>query len=339
MKIFIRILIGLILLFLLLGLLTPKHHLIVRETVIDAPQDLIHDQIYDLKKWDTWSPWEQSDATIKKTYGPTSEGKGSFYTWDSKHSGKGKLTITGTSSDSINTEVIFEGMGKAKSKYVFIKQELYTKVIWSFDYTTPFPWNAVNWVMGGDKSVGKEFEKGLASLKDVCEQLKLKSEKKYRGFSVKSFQLASILYAFKRKTITIKEIPSFLGKSFEELTKVIKEQKVNIIGPNTTLYWSLKPEKNESDIGAAFPVDKTISGNTEMSTIELGGKAFIIDYYGPYKGLSEAHNAMEDFLKDKSIKRKSPVIEQYVTDARSQPDTSKWLTKLIYFMKEDQIQL
>jgi effector-binding domain-containing protein len=339
MKLFFRVLIGLILLFLLLGLLTPKQHLIVREIVIDAPQELVRDQVNDLKKWDTWSPWEQADASLKKTYGPATEGNGAYYTWESKHSGKGKLTITGTSADSINTEVIFEGMGKAKSKYAFTKQELYTKVVWSFDYNTPFPWNAVNWVMGGDKSVGKEFEKGLASLKQVCEQLKLSSEKKYRGFTVKPYNVASILYAFKRKTITIKEIPSFLGKSFDELTKVIKDQKVTIIGPNTTLYWSLKPDKNETDIGAAFPVDKTISGNTEMSTIELGGKAFIIDYYGPYKGLSEAHNAMEDYLKDKSIKRKSPVIEQYVIDARSQRDTSKWLTKLIYFMKEDENKL
>jgi len=178
MKIFWRILLALLVLFLLLGLLTSKHHTIVRETLIDAPQNMVHDQIYDLKKWDTWSPWEQSDATIKKTYGPTTAGKGSYYTWDSKHSGKGKLTITGASSDSINTEVIFDGMGIAKSNYSFFKQDNNTKVVWSFIYDTAFPWNAVNWIMGGDKSVGKDFEKGLASLKQVCEQLKLNAEKK-----------------------------------------------------------------------------------------------------------------------------------------------------------------
>ncbi len=333
MKIFWRVLFGLIILFLILGFLTPKHHFIKREAVIDAPKELIHDQINELKKWDTWSPWEQEDPSIKKTYGPSTSGSGSYYSWDSKHSGKGKMTIIKSTPDSINTEVVFVGMGTAKSTYSFTKQDLYTNVVWNFNYDTPFPWNVVNWIMGGDKSVGKQFEKGLASLKQVCEQLKTTSEKKYRGYSVKTFELASILYAFKRKTITIKEIPSFLGKSFDELTKVIKEQKVNIIGPNASLYWSLDPDKNESDIGAAFPVDKTISGNTEMTTIELGGKAVMIDYYGAYKGLSEAHNAIEDYLKDKSLKRKSPVIEQYVIDARSQRDTSKWLTKLIYFLK------
>ena len=62
-----------------------------------------------------------------------------------------------------------------------------------------------------------------------------------------------------------------------------------------------------------------------MSTV------YIIDYYGSYEGLMYAHLALDNYLKQKGLKMRSPVIEEYLTDPGAEPDTSKWLTRIYYF--------
>ena len=332
MKIVLRILIVIILLFLLIGVLTPKHHSVSREIVIAAPIDVIHSQINDLKKWDTWSPWEQSDPTITKTYGPKTEGTGAYYTWKSENSGNGKLTIAKSSPDTIWTDVEFEGMGTSKSAYAFAKEDANTKVTWSFSYDTPFPWNALTWIMGYNKSMGKEFDKGLTSLKKVCEEVNLTADKKYKGYSIKELEMPSAFYVFKRATVNIKDMSGFLGSSYGIIGKACAEQKATIKGPASSLYWTFDEKGGKTDMAAAMPVDKSVTG-PNMSTIELGGKAIMIDYYGDYNKIGEAHGGMADYMAEKNVKNKVPVLEQYITDPMTEKDTAKWLTKIIYFLE------
>lgn len=332
MKIVLRILIVIVLLFLLIGVLTPKHHSVSREIVIAAPSDIIHAQVNDLKKWDTWSPWEESDATITKTFGSVTEGTGANYTWKSKHSGNGKLTITKSTPDTIWTKVDFEGMGSSNSAYAFAKEDNNTKVTWSFSYDTPFPWNALSWIMGYDKSMTKEFDKGLASLKKVSEQLAATAVTKYHGYSVKEVETPTALYAFKRATVMVKDISGFLGKTYGMLSKTIMAQKANMLGPAAALYWTFDEKAGKTDMAAAFQVDKSITG-PEMSTIELGGKSVVIDYYGNYEKIGDAHYGIDEYLKEKNLKSKQPVLEQYITDPMTEKDTAKWLTKIIYFIE------
>jgi effector-binding domain-containing protein len=63
------------------------------------------------------------------------------------------------------------------------------------------------------------------------------------------------------------------------------------------------------------------------------GKALVIDYYGSYEGIGGAHMAMDEYVKSNNLKQKSPVLEQYITDPETEPDTSKWLTKVIYLLE------
>jgi effector-binding domain-containing protein len=39
---------------------------------------------------------------------------------------------------------------------------------------------------------------------------------------------------------------------------------------------------------------------------------------------------MDDYLKANKLKAGAPVIEEYVTDPGTEPDESKWLTKIYY---------
>ena len=75
-------------------------------------------------------------------------------------------------------------------------------------------------------------------------------------------------------------------------------------------------------------VDKKIN---DTQTYPIGGAALEIEYFGPRTNSVEAHLAMDDYLVEKHLRSIPPAIEEYVTNTTIEPDTSKWLTKIIYF--------
>lgn len=332
MKLILKILGVLVLLLLIIGLFAPKHHDIERSVTINAPSAIVHDQINDLEKWSAWSPWEKMDPGMKKEFGPVKVGKDAYYTWKGEKTDEGKLTITSSSPDTIKTAIDFGGMGKADGIYALKTEGGGTKLSWRFIYDTPFPWNAFTFLMGGDKRVGKDFESGLASIKSICEKL-AKEPRKYRGFDVKETELPSVTYAYKREIVKFSEIPKFMGMAYQEVGATCGKLKTNITGPASALYWKYDEKAGNTDMAAALPIDRAIVLKNPMGTIDFKGKALIIDYYGAYDKIGNAHMAMDDYMKEKNLKNRIPVVEQYITDPMAEKDTSKWLTKVIYYFE------
>lgn len=42
---------------------------------------------------------------------------------------------------------------------------------------------------------------------------------------------------------------------------------------------------------------------------------------------------MDAYMRENKLEQLTPVIEEYVTDSGSEPDSTKWLTKVVYFVK------
>lgn len=85
---------------------------------------------------------------------------------------------------------------------------------------------------------------------------------------------------------------------------------------------------------AAIPVKTPAPiADTEIISLEAG-QALLIDFYGPYEGLENAHAGMDEFIQTTGVKIKFPVIEEYITDPMSEPDPQKWLTKIYYLLDQ-----
>ncbi|MDB5103788.1 MAG: hypothetical protein JWP91_1477 [Fibrobacteres bacterium] len=152
----------------LVGLLLPKESKIQRSMVINAPAEVIFDQVNDLKKNEAWSPWK--DPTMKLTYGPVTEGKGAVSMWTSKNMGNGSMTIEeSVPATSINIGLDFGSMGKSQALWSFQPENggiKVTEVMASNAGMNP----AKRWMsLFSDRMVGPYFERGLASLKQVSE--------------------------------------------------------------------------------------------------------------------------------------------------------------------------
>jgi len=171
MKILKRIIIGLAVLFALLmaiGLLLPSAYKVERSVTIQAPVELVFDQVNDLRKNEAWSPWK--DPTMVVKYSEPSAGKGASSSWTSKDMGNGTQTIEESVPNStIDIHLDFGGMGTAKAKWLFSQEGEAVKVtqqMYGDQGMNPVK-RYMNLMM--DKMVGPYFEKGLASLKQVSE--------------------------------------------------------------------------------------------------------------------------------------------------------------------------
>ena len=52
-----------------------------RSTTIDAPPERVHGLIDDFHEWRQWSPWEDVDPDLQRTYTGPDAGVGAHYAW------------------------------------------------------------------------------------------------------------------------------------------------------------------------------------------------------------------------------------------------------------------
>lgn len=153
-----------------IGFLLPSAYKVERSIVIQAPVELIFEQVNDLKKNEAWSPWK--DPTMKITYSENTVGMGAVSNWESKDMGNGSQTIEeSVPNTSIRTYLDFKEMGHAYAHWSFVQEGEGVKVTQGM--TGDQGMNPVKRYFGLmiDKMIGPQFEKGLASLKQVSETL------------------------------------------------------------------------------------------------------------------------------------------------------------------------
>ena len=78
-----------------IGLFLPTEYTVTRSINIDSTQEKIHKYVGELNNWDKWSPWLESDPTIKVNVGEKTSGVGATQSWEGKD-GSGSLVFTAT---------------------------------------------------------------------------------------------------------------------------------------------------------------------------------------------------------------------------------------------------
>ncbi|MBC7172911.1 MAG: SRPBCC family protein, partial [Polyangiaceae bacterium] len=72
----------------------PDSFRIERSTTIDAPPAKVLEWIDDFRRWVDWSPWEELDPELKRTFSGPERGKGAVYEWlGNKRAGAGRMEV------------------------------------------------------------------------------------------------------------------------------------------------------------------------------------------------------------------------------------------------------
>ena len=152
----------------------PDTFRVQRSTSIKAPPEKIFPLLDDLRSHATWSPWDQKDPAMKRTYSGAARGKGAVYEWDgNKNIGKGRMEITETSPPSrviFKLDFIKPFEAHNIAELVLEPKGDATNVTWAIYGPNLFLGKVMSLVCNMDRMIGKEFETGLANLKRLTEK-------------------------------------------------------------------------------------------------------------------------------------------------------------------------
>lgn len=151
----------------------PAEFSLERSAKLGAPAEVVYAQLADFHRWSAWSPWEKLDPNMTREFSGAESGVGAAYAWQgAKAVGKGRMTITeARPSESLTIKLEFlEPFAATNTTRFTLKPEGdATAVTWRMEGQNDFLGKAAHLVMDLEKMVGPDFEKGLASLKDVAE--------------------------------------------------------------------------------------------------------------------------------------------------------------------------
>jgi hypothetical protein len=159
---------------LVVALIAPKEYAVEREVVINCPKEQVFDYVKSLKLQDEWSVWGDLDPDAVYTYTGVDGTVGFISAWEgNKDVGKGEQEIVNImEGERVDFELRFvEPFESTADVYITTDglSEQETLVKWGMSGKMPFPTNLFLLVMNMDKSIGKDFEQGLAHLKMIME--------------------------------------------------------------------------------------------------------------------------------------------------------------------------
>jgi hypothetical protein len=153
--------------------LQPSQFRITRKATISAPAPVVFAQVNDFHNWEAWSPWAKLDPTAKNSFEGPSSGTDAVFRWSGNDQiGEGRMTIRESRPSElikIELEFIRPMTGKSDVKFGFEPVNDQTTVTWSMTGENNFIGKAVCLFMNMDKTIGGDFDKGLALLKTAAE--------------------------------------------------------------------------------------------------------------------------------------------------------------------------
>jgi hypothetical protein len=159
---------------LILAAAKPDTFSIQRATTVKAPPEEIFPLINDFHQWGTWSPYENKDPAMKRSYGGATAGKGAIYAWNGdKNVGSGRMEILDASIPSkiiIKLDFFTPFEAHNTAEFTMLPQGDATNLTWLMHGPAPFMAKLMHVFMNIDRMVGKDFEVGLANLKKLTEK-------------------------------------------------------------------------------------------------------------------------------------------------------------------------
>ncbi len=139
----------------------PGTFTVRRSTCIEASPEKVWALVDDFHRWAMWSPYEDLDPVMRRTYSEPAAGEGAVYAWKSSgRAGAGRMEMAESSPSKV---VVHVHRAKAHdvAEFTFRSANGATEVTWSLQGTGSFL---------AKRITAHDFETGLANLKATVER-------------------------------------------------------------------------------------------------------------------------------------------------------------------------
>jgi hypothetical protein len=148
-----------------------RSYTVERSATLAASPAAIYAQLIDFREWPGWSPWDELDPDMTKTYSGADSGVGARYAWSGNRKvGQGNMEITGAEEASeVTIALEFLKPFKARNTTVFTStpRSEGTHVSWPMTGKTTLMTRIMGIFKSMDAMVGPDLEKGLEKLGTV----------------------------------------------------------------------------------------------------------------------------------------------------------------------------
>lgn len=129
------------------------------------------------------------------------------------------------------------------------------------------------------------------------------------------------------------EMSKIFEVGYEKTKTFIGENSITPTGPVVGVYWDFNMQANEMTAmpGYEVTVDLKIADDSGFTLISLPeGEYLMHEHVGSYDGISGAHDKMMEHVMKNNLNMGKYSIEVYVTDPMSEPDPSRYITRIYY---------
>lgn len=331
----------LVAIYFILALFGPSDYKVERSKEINAPVDVVYNQFSNFENWEAWSPWQEKDSSVKNTYEGEMGQVNSKMSWigDEELSGTGSMTITAIEPNkSINYDLAFVVPFEMSSKGGISLEEKDGKTIvtWYDQGDIPFMMRPMMLFMDLDAQIGPDFEKGLANIDAITQEIAKAQEAK--PIEIVETTVAAKNYVGIRHNTTFEAVmdAQFYEENFKKLGMYMGQKQLKMVeGTAPSVFYYEWNEKDSTCIAVpAFALEGLTKVEQEgFELIEVKeSKAILAKFYGPYEESYKAHIKLEEYLKEKGLEM-SFCLEEYMNDPASVSNPSEILTHITYFLK------
>jgi uncharacterized protein YndB with AHSA1/START domain len=167
-------LLALIALVLIYAATRPDTFRVERSIAIKAEPAKVYALLNDFHQFASWSPWQNLDSAMQTTHSGAPSGQGAVYAWTGNDAvGAGRMEILQTvpnTSVTVKLDFLKPFEAHNTSQYTLSSNGGTTTVTWAMFGHTPYISKVMGVFVSMDSMIGKDFERGLATLKAVAEK-------------------------------------------------------------------------------------------------------------------------------------------------------------------------
>ncbi|MEM9051930.1 MAG: GyrI-like domain-containing protein, partial [Bacteroidota bacterium] len=271
------------------------------------------------------------DPEMEKTYEGPESGVGAKYMWSGNDSvGVGSLEILeSVPGEYIKSTLSFTSPWESTStiEWAFEETDGGVKTTWAVNGELP---GYLFW-MGQedmDAAMGKDFEEGLMSLKELAEAGASQSS----DMTVTMVEVEALPIYYIEGESTLDGIDStFYAERYGKIGAYLGADMENMLEMPLAVakMWDEENDKAVIQVAIACESDKEGEGEI-MKGMTHAGKAAKCEFTGPYEQTGAAHEAIFEYITANNMEIIGSPWEIYVTDPGTEPDPNKWVTAVYY---------
>lgn len=310
---------------------------VAKTQTMNAPAEVIYNNVKDYKNWEEWGPWMKEDPDIEIKYAEKTEGEGASYSWNSEIVGDGSMkTVKVIPNKEINQKIIFNTpIGDSESD-----------VYWKFEEGENPGTTDVTWGMNGEPtflekvfmsfssddfetSLGTMYNDGLTNLHAVVEE----DMKAYTVHVDGLTQHGGGYYMYNTTSANMNDISSKMGAMMGQVMGFMEANNIPMAGKPFTIYNKIDEANNTVIFSTCIPVrDRVITpeGSTVVSGFMEPVTALKTTLKGNYDNIPKAYTEAQAYMQQNNL-QPHPTAKQfeiYVTDPGEVPNPANYVTEI-----------